>query len=559
MKVMKKSFFFLISLLFLFGGVIVGQTQRLVLAEEFTNASCVPCANQNPQFDALLQQNTDKITSIKYHMSWPGADPMYNHNTVDNNARRAVYGITGVPHVQMDGNWWDGMPSQVNQARINAAYSIPSSFKIKVHHELSADQQYINVVAMVEATEDVSVSDLRLFLVVIEKHIHFTSPPGYNGEKDFYNVMKKILPDKNGYKLKSNISNGEYFVIESSWKLANVYNNSQLSVVAFIQDMATKEVYQAANSSEDLINPPYANDIEIFKVNYVTHKNCSGKMSPVAVIRNNGSQTVTSMEIKYHINDNEIMTYNWTGSLGLFEKTEIPFDNLSFDVQDENMFVIDAVSVNGTTDEYPVNNLSEIEFYRADVVDVAYLLLYLDSNPEQTTWKLMKSSGEVVQEGGPYTNPDEVKVIPLEFSGSDCYRLEMLDSGNDGFTGGGFYMVVLPNNDILFQGKDFCDKDVNELSYGVVSMDETTALSNFSLYPNPAASDINISFLLKERENIEIEIYDMQGKFIKGSNKGEKNVGDVNLNIDVTDMQSGMYILRLKAGDETFVHKFSIR
>jgi hypothetical protein len=559
MKVMKKSFFFLISLLFLFGGVIVGQTQRLVLAEEFTNASCVPCANQNPQFDALLQQNTDKITSIKYHMSWPGADPMYNHNTVDNNARRAVYGITGVPHVQMDGNWWDGMPSQVNQARINAAYSIPSSFKIKVHHELSADQQYINVVAMVEATEDVSVSDLRLFLVVIEKHIHFTSPPGYNGEKDFYNVMKKILPDKNGYKLKSNISNGEYFVIESSWKLANVYNNSQLSVVAFIQDMATKEVYQAANSSEDLINPPYANDIEIFKVNYVTHKNCSGKMSPVAVIRNNGSQTVTSMEIKYHINDNEIMTYNWTGSLGLFEKTEIPFDNLSFDVQDENMFVIDAVSVNGTTDEYPVNNLSEIEFYRADVVDVAYLLLYLDSNPEQTTWKLMKSSGEVVQEGGPYTNPDEVKVIPLEFSGSDCYRLEMLDSGNDGFTGGGFYMVVLPNNDILFQGKDFCDKDVNELSYGVVSMDETTALSNFSLYPNPAASDINISFLLKERENIEIEIYDMQGKFIKGLNKGEKNVGDVNLNIDVTDMQSGMYILRLKAGDETFVHKFSIR
>lgn len=39
-----------------------------------------------------------------------------------------------------------------------------------------------------------SGSQLVAHNVVIEKHIHFNTAPGTNGEKDFYNVMKKMLP-----------------------------------------------------------------------------------------------------------------------------------------------------------------------------------------------------------------------------------------------------------------------------------------------------------------------------------------------------------------------------
>jgi len=35
------------------------QSQRMVLIEEATNASCGPCASQNPAFDILLNQNRD--------------------------------------------------------------------------------------------------------------------------------------------------------------------------------------------------------------------------------------------------------------------------------------------------------------------------------------------------------------------------------------------------------------------------------------------------------------------------------------------------------------------
>jgi len=59
------------------------QSQRFIMFEEFTQASCGPCASQNPAFDALLNANVSKCTSIKYHTSWPGVDPMNAQNPTD--------------------------------------------------------------------------------------------------------------------------------------------------------------------------------------------------------------------------------------------------------------------------------------------------------------------------------------------------------------------------------------------------------------------------------------------------------------------------------------------
>ena len=556
---MKHLNFTLLLVLLFISIFSFGQSQRLVLAEEFTNASCGPCASQNPAFDALLQQNTDKITSIKYHMSWPGTDPMYSQNTVDNNARRSVYGINSVPHVQMDGSWWDGMPSQVNQSRINSAYAVPASFEMQVQHQLIDNNQKIYVKTLVKATEDVNVSNLRLFVVVIEKHIHFNSPPGYNGEKDFYNVMKKILPDKNGYKLNSNISNGEYFLIENTWELANVYNNDELSVVAFIQDMSSKEVYQAANSSTDPIVLPFQNDVEITNIKYATYKNCSGTMTPVVEIRNNGSNTLTSMEVKYSVNNGEEHTYNWTGNAASLVKTEIPLTDLSFDVLDTNHLVINVTSVNNTNDEFVSNNNLDFEFYRADVVEQAYLLIFLDNHPEETTWKLFKSDNSVVQEGGPYSGTGQ-KVIPLEFNGSGCYRLEMYDAGGDGFTGSGKYIVAYGDNSISFEGKNFTDKDINEKSYDIVGVNnQVSDISNLNIYPNPATDKIHISFYLLNKDDIGIDIIDMHGRVIKQINKRGFNPGNINMVVDINDLVEGLYLVKITAGNQIKVSKISVK
>ena len=181
------------------------QSQRLVLIEEATNASCGPCASQNPAFDALLNQNRDKITAIKYHWYFPGYDPMHNHNPEENNGRVSYYGISGVPTAAIDGDIpngptfsYPGGPHGYTQALIDQYYANPSPFEITMSHYLSADEDTIFVNMMILATQAVSSGDLTAHMVVVEKEIHFASPPGGNGEKDFLDVMKKMIPDDNG-------------------------------------------------------------------------------------------------------------------------------------------------------------------------------------------------------------------------------------------------------------------------------------------------------------------------------------------------------------------------
>ena len=138
---MKKNFLLSIILVS-FSLFVVGQSQRLVFVEEATNASCGPCASQNPAFDALLQANTDKVVALKYHWYFPGYDPMYNHNQEENNSRVSYYGINGVPHALIDGtsisgSSYLGAPANCSQAKIDDAYAVPSPFEITMSQCLS--------------------------------------------------------------------------------------------------------------------------------------------------------------------------------------------------------------------------------------------------------------------------------------------------------------------------------------------------------------------------------------------------------------------------------------
>src|SRR5215813_3140562 len=101
---MKKIY----ALLFVvvFSHLAFSQATRLVVVEEFTQASCPPCASQNPTFDALLLSNPEKVVTLKYHTDWPGVDEMNAQNMSDVQTRVDYYSIWGVPMGAMDGFVW---------------------------------------------------------------------------------------------------------------------------------------------------------------------------------------------------------------------------------------------------------------------------------------------------------------------------------------------------------------------------------------------------------------------------------------------------------------------
>ena len=96
---MKKFYFVLLAVTLLFTSIdSYSQFVRKVLFEEATNASCAPCAANNPYLKAYLDEKGDSIIAIKYHASFPGIDPMYSHNPTQNAERySAYYGMNAMP------------------------------------------------------------------------------------------------------------------------------------------------------------------------------------------------------------------------------------------------------------------------------------------------------------------------------------------------------------------------------------------------------------------------------------------------------------------------------
>jgi hypothetical protein len=561
---MKKLFTLSLLAFVIFCQTALSQSARLVLIEEATNASCGPCASQNPAFDILLNANRDKLTAIKYHWYFPGYDPMHDHNPLENDGRVSYYGINGVPTATIDGDIpngptfsYPGGPHGYTQELIDEYAAIPAPLDIWLSHHLSADQDTIFIDMLIQASEDIS-GTLRARMVVVEKHIHFASAPGGNGEKDFNDVMKKMIPDDGGFII-PDLNDGEYIIIQGSWVLANIYNMNELGVVGFVQNNVDKNVLQAGNSTSDPLTPLYTVDGDILGVSNLSETNCLGELEPVVTIRNNGSADITSMDIQYDVNGEEVFTFPWTGDLGFLESVQVHLPKISFDLADTNYLTINVASVNGQGDDYLPNNTLVHAFERAAITpNTVKLMLKTDAHPEQDTWEIINSLGEVVKSGGPYANPSTIYQETILLPAEDCYQFKIYDTGGDGLTMPGFYAFYYGANNYICTGTTFGSVDSAFFHFitGIGIPEAKTMV--VSLYPNPAHENISIEFMNDLRVPFSIKILDLAGRTVMARSFGIPDIGLANYKLDVSNLQQGTYIVHLENGKNLSSHKISI-
>ena len=535
---MKKSTIILASLMMLFSLKISAQNERVLLFECFTNTGCGPCAQQNPALDALINANADRVAAIKYHMSWPSAnDPMYLHNTTDNDARRGVYNVNSVPHTVVDGIRFGNIPSGLTQNMVNNWLNIESPYEMRLSYEVDEAANLITVHVMGQASTAIEGS-LRLYVGVIEKAIHFNSAPGPNGEKDFYSVMKKLLPSASGTNLGS-VEAGDYFAYTFTWELANIYDMNQLDAIAWIQNFNTKEVYQACKSSEN-IEPFYENEASVSDICEVKKVNCSGEAKPKVVLTNNGSNTLTSAELEVLVNDELLKTLNWSGSLSTFQSETVDLGKINFPVETQNTLEVRIKSINGGSDQAPINDITSLVFKGSPetVGKVLKLTIRTDANPQETSWKVTNLlTGEAVLSGGPYEQPNTMYTETLDITGDGCYDFTIYDAGGNGLEGGVYGLKA--GGTTLFSGNTFGESESNEFSYEVTADVEESLNQSTKIYPNPTEGNLNI--YSQERQNV--TIYNMAGQRVfEGSCDGL-------LQIDMKRFGAGIYAVSV--GSET--------
>ncbi|MCW8813484.1 MAG: T9SS type A sorting domain-containing protein [Chlorobium sp.] len=230
--------------------VLPGVQRDNVLLEEWTNASCAPCAANNPTIDAFVATNFSTIVPVKYHVWWPGNnDPMYLFNVPENTERTNYYGVSGVPNVIMGGVTNPVYP-YTTPGSLQDAYDIqmskatPLEVSVTDTH-IGSDSIRTDIVLTIHAP--LLCGQYYLRVMAVERWIHYASPPGTNGETDFYDVFRKAYPDITGSPLP--LTPGTYnfsftYPINAAWVDSMMYS------IAFVQDDATKKVWCSGKGRE---------------------------------------------------------------------------------------------------------------------------------------------------------------------------------------------------------------------------------------------------------------------------------------------------------------------
>lgn len=638
---MKKSILF--GFFFCFTFAAFSQSQRTVLLEEFTQASCPPCETTTPALNAIVAANADKIVQVRYQTSWPGVDPMNADNPGEVQTRVDYYGVTGVPNLRHDGTD-TGSPGTITQAQIDGAYDKSSPVLIEVEHTISDDLATMDVTVRIinEGTDAFEDPSDKLRVVLIEEEINWPTPPGSTSLVDFEAVMKTFFTTPEGIDIPE-IAAGEMW--EMTWTGLEVpsviYNYNKLAVVAFLQNDATTEVHNAAQS-ETILLEGYA-DLGIASASANTSSNlCDYAFDGEVTISNEGGSEVTAYDVILNINEVEQQTINVTDVLAAGASNTVMFETLTLD-PGTSIVTFEVVAIGG--DIATLNNTSSPvtvgkagaasslvqEDFESDAIGSlpANAIVDLPAVPNNgvianaafvggsspiggfgesdqaifvNLWNWNPASfdatGEIVI-ASQFIVPS-VSSLTFDYAftnwGGSNDRLQAQISTDCGatytdlFNESGAALATAPplnqNNAFFvptadqwsneqfdlsaYEGEEvlirfFITSAWGDMMYidnvnlsNVVNVDDITTTEKLEVYPNPASQDVNIELSIDEPALVSVKVLDLLGRTIFAENVSSNKVSEVNHTINVSNYESGSYLLYITAGDRVIVRNISV-
>jgi hypothetical protein len=422
---MKKN---LLTLGLVIAGIAaVAQSQRLSLFEEFTGENCPPCAATNPGLNVNLAANPTKVIAIKWQVPIPSAPTNtwslwktnqseiqwrygssaagYGYMSAWTNTDTPTSGINSAPQARIDGNHlWSVVGGGAandhagygNATLFNAASSITSPFTITMNRAWDPTFSSVTVTVNITATGNYTATGALVYrLVMIERHIHFPTAPGTNGEKDFEDVAVKAYPTTTSGTVTTSMGTA----MSASWTVGQtqtftincplpsyIRDKSEVAFVGFIQDDGNKKVQQAALSNTvGLTNDAKAVSATIGAVV------CSTTLIPTVTVKNNGSNAITAFTVQPALDAVIGANVVWTGNLAPGASTTIPANMLTT-TAGSHTYTYNITSVSGGENNY-ANNTASTNFVCSPVYFAGPVVEpFTSATYPPTNWTLVNSN-----------------------------------------------------------------------------------------------------------------------------------------------------------------------
>ena len=612
---MKKLFTFfalVTTFLVLFNTTEAGD--RMMLVEFFTSSTCGPCASNNPIMTAFMNAaDPEKIAGIGFHMNWPspGNDPMYLYNATDNTTRRDYYGVNAIPAGFFDGLISIPLPySQTNlQSYFDARKNILSPVSIILRDSTYGDSVLVRVNVLCETF--MSNPNVVLYMAVYEDLIHYSSPPGTNGETDFHTVMRKMLPAATGTPLVLTPGYNKEFVFR--YKMDPVWNASSIKNLVYIQ-AADKEILNAAKKLTNFslmttksffsvtqgqastnnfkvkipyvaagFNSPVTFTTEVQPTNagittsFPSGTTISNFPDSLSVQINTTSAvptgtykvilTGTSVSGKVHkISVDILVGKNYVTVKSNNSQLNVKVDNVTYlgaslfnwDINSSHTLQAISPQVNGNT-RYVFTNWSN-SGDTTQTINVTATTSEYTAN-FKTQFKLLGSvqpAGIPVTVVGSNTFYDSSTTVnvstnpfSLQYNGKTYYFNRWMGAGIGSYTGNNRNIQLTLNNPI----NQIAFYDTINTSITKLGSEIPSKYDLYQNYPNPFNPTTNIKFDIMRNGLVKLEIYDVTGKVVNTLVNSKLEAGKYEFSMNAGYMPSGVYFYKLETESFTMTKR----
>lgn len=612
---MKKLFTFLTLLLILTNTFYAGD--RMVFVERFTSWTCGPCASNNPTMEAFINGlDADKIVGIAYHMNWPapGNDGYYLYNPGDNTARRSFYGINSIPQARMDGIL--SIQSPYSNGGLTANFDTRTNLlsPITVILTDSTFGDSIRVRARIYCEVYMPSQNVLVHFSIQEKHNHFSSPPGTNGETDFYDVMRRMNNGGTGHS--AALYPGQTTIIEKTFYKDPIWNQPEVMPIIFIQQgqeilNAGKKTNnftlipnspfrsvlqgQSQNASYDLqipitsagynsavtliaqVDPPNAgvtvsfpggNVISSFPANFSVQVSSSASVPAnayrIIITGTNSNGKVHKTSVSYLVGRN-FVTVNTNKPLLQFKVDGTTYTSSAFfnwDVNSSHTLTAISPQVTGSTRYVFTSwsnggdtNLTQTIIVSSNVS--AYTANY------KTQFKLITSvtpGGIPVNVTGGNLFYDSSSTVSftatpsqLTHNGREYYFQRWNGNGNGSYSGTQLNPTITNMNNVIVETAVYdtiAPIGIHNLNNGV-----PVVYQLHQNFPNPFNPVTKIKFDLPEQSNVTVKVYDLIGNEVALIHNGELTAGFYEIDWNAGGYASGVYFYRIEAGNFSSVKR----
>ena len=212
---------------------------------------------------------------------------------------------------------------------------------------------------------------------------------------------------------------------------------------------------------------------------------CDDIVEAEAIVYNHGEETITELEIEVIVNDLSVNIIDAEVNIP-FEQEGIVTIAIDDNLQQNNNITLNLLDINGQQDEDLSNNSATTSASLDSNYDIITLLINADDYPQETSWKLLDESNQIIAAGA-LDNDTEVFTEDICVDYSSCFSLYVYDSYGDGICCGygfGDFLIMDSSDNIVLSNNGEFNNFVQE----VFCLDESGCEITADINVSPANS-----------------------------------------------------------------------